>query len=144
MPPDSRDAADPPRGGAAGSWHPPANPYAHSYTYGRFTVVEVSGEIDMATAGSLAEHLLAACAGAEPDVLVDLRRVTFFDCSGLRVLCRADTGTRERGGRLRIVSDRPRVHRVLSAAGVLSRFPPLPELPPTSRPQGGSEPDPRP
>jgi anti-anti-sigma factor len=60
---------------------------------------------------------------------VDLRQVAFFDGSGLRVLCRADSRAREHGGRLRIVSDRPRIHRLLRAAGLLSRFPPLPDLP---------------
>lgn len=52
------------------------------------------GEIDLATAGFLSEHLDAATATARPDVLVDLRQVEFFDCSGLRVLCRADTRAR--------------------------------------------------
>lgn len=108
---------------------PPANPYARSYPRGPFTVVEVTGEIDIATADSLSEHLTAATAATEPDVLVDLRRVVFLDCSGLRVLCRAETRARERGGRLRLVSDRPRVHRLLRAACLLSRFPPLPDLP---------------
>lgn len=107
----------------------PANPYARTYGHGPFTVVEAAGEIDMLTAGSLAEHLLAAVGGEEPDVLVDLRTVEFFDCSGLRVLCRADSRAREHGGRLRIVSDSPRIRRLLSASGLLGRFPPLPDIP---------------
>jgi anti-anti-sigma factor len=139
----------------ADSGLPSANPHAHSYPRGPFTVVEVAGEIDIATADALAEHLSAATARAEPDVLVDLRRVAFFDCSGLRVLCRAETRARERGGRLRVVCDGPRVHRLLRAARLLSRFPPLadlpeppesshrpgrPAVPPASRPESGSEP----
>ncbi|MER6127814.1 STAS domain-containing protein [Streptomyces sp. NPDC001795] len=106
-----------------------ANPFARSYALGPFTVVEVSGEIDMASAGSVAEHLEAATGRPAPDVLVDLRPVVFFDCSGLRVLCRAEARARERGGRLRLVSDRYRIPRLLRAAGLLKRFPPLPELP---------------
>ncbi|MGV9245666.1 STAS domain-containing protein [Streptomyces sp. NPDC003710] len=106
-----------------------ANPFARSYTLGPYTVIEVSGEIDLATAGSLAEHLEAATGRPAPDVLVDLRPVVFFDCSGLRTLCRAETRARERGGRLRLVSDRPRLHRLLRAAGLLRRFPPLPTIP---------------
>ncbi|MEU6371036.1 STAS domain-containing protein [Streptomyces sp. NPDC046931] len=105
------------------------NPFARSYTHGPYTVVEVSGEIDLATAGSLAEHLEAATGRPAPDVLVDLRPVVFFDCSGLRALCRAETRARERGGRLRLVSDRPRLHRLLRAAGLLRRFPVLPTIP---------------
>ncbi|WP_369251492.1 STAS domain-containing protein [Streptomyces sp. R41] len=130
MPPESRDrAADPPEGTAAESGPPPANAYARSFRRGSFTVVEVCGEMDIATADFLAEHLVAATTGPGPDVLVDLRRVDFFDCSGLRVLCRADTRARERGGRLRIVCDHPRIHRLLHASGLLDRFPPLPEPP---------------
>ncbi|MFJ5531942.1 STAS domain-containing protein [Streptomyces sp. NPDC093261] len=125
-----------------------ANPFARSYTLGPYTVVEVSGEIDMATAGSVAEHLEAATGRPSPDVLVDLRPVVFFDCSGLRALCRAETRARERGGRLRLVSDRPRLHRLLRAAGLLRRFPPLAVLPdprpepPEGPPGAGGQPPP--
>jgi anti-sigma B factor antagonist len=108
---------------------PAANPHARTRSSGRFTVVEVAGEIDLATAGFLVEHLDAATRGPAPDVLVDLRRVEFLDCSGLRVLCRAETRARQRGGRLRLVSDRPRIRRLLRTSGLLGRFPPLPGIP---------------
>ncbi|MEU9365813.1 STAS domain-containing protein [Streptomyces avermitilis] len=141
--PDDR-TADPPEG-PTGEWGlPPANPYVHSRVSGPFTVIEVSGEIDMASAGSLTEHLAAATARPGPDVLVDLRPVAFFDCSGLRALCRADTRAKERGGRLRLVFDQPRLHRLLRASGLLRRFPPLAELPPGSRPESGPAPHPDP
>ncbi|MEV0225444.1 STAS domain-containing protein [Streptomyces sp. NPDC050704] len=131
MPSEAPDPATrPPECGSSGSGLPTANPYAHSYLRDGFTVVEVLDEIDMATAGALAEHLDAATAGPRPHVLVDLRRVVFFDCSGLRVLCRADRRAKERDGTLRLVSDQPRIHRLLRASGLLRRFPPLPELPP--------------
>ncbi|MEW2398801.1 STAS domain-containing protein [Streptomyces sp. NPDC046862] len=148
MPPEAHDrAADPPEGTAAASGPdsasphaqpPPANPHAHSRRAGPFTVVALSGEIDMATEGFVSEHLDVATAPPEPDVLVDLRGVTFFDCSGLRLLCRAETRARERGGRLRIVSDLPRIRSLLRAAGLLRRFPPLEELPPPRRPESES------
>ncbi|MFJ5303043.1 STAS domain-containing protein [Streptomyces sp. NPDC088350] len=118
---------------------PAANSCARTRSSGPFTVVEVSGEIDMATAGFVTEHLDAATAVAEPDVLVDLRLVEFFDCSGLRVLCRAERRARERGGRLRVVSDGPRIDRLLRASGLLGRFPPLRELPAPPGPPRGPE-----
>ncbi|MGW0841912.1 STAS domain-containing protein [Streptomyces sp. NPDC002787] len=141
MTPDAHDRTAPrPEDAATGSG-PAANPYARTHRFGRFTVIEVSGEIDLASAGLVAVHLTAATTGpAEPDVLVDLRRVTFFDCSGLRVLCRAEAKARERGGRLRLVSDQPRMRRLLRAARLLGRFPPLADLPPASPP---SSPPPR-
>jgi anti-anti-sigma factor len=114
---------------SSGALPPTANPYARTYASGPFTVVEVSGEIDMATTGFLSEHLDAATSRSGPDLVVDLRHVDFFDCSGLRELCRADSRARERGGRLRVVSDTPRLHRLLRASGLLHRFPPLARIP---------------
>ncbi|MDT0433772.1 MULTISPECIES: STAS domain-containing protein [Streptomyces] len=109
---------------------PPApNAHARTRASGAFTVVEVTGEIDLATADLVAEHLSAAALGPAPDILVDLRRVTFLDCSCLRVLCRAETRAREQGGRLRLVADAPRVRRLLLGAGLMRRFPPLPGIP---------------
>jgi anti-sigma B factor antagonist len=58
-------------------------------------VVSVAGELDVATAPELARAL----AGIEGDVTVDLRRATFADPSGLRVLLAARSG----GCRLRVV-----------------------------------------
>ncbi|MFJ6080229.1 anti-sigma factor antagonist [Streptomyces sp. NPDC092369] len=133
MTPDAYDRVPEPSEGTAadllGSGPPAANTHARTRTDGSFTVVEALGEIDLATAEALGEHLDAATSGARPDVLVDLRAVEFFDCSGLRVLCRAEARAREREGRLRIVSDAARLHRLLAGAGLLRRFPPLPGLP---------------
>ncbi|WP_128435730.1 STAS domain-containing protein [Streptomyces cyaneus] len=117
-------AADPFR-----SVPPPANAHARTRRCGPFTVVEVAGEIDLATAALLAEHLDAATARPESDVVVDLRRVDFFDCSGLRVLCRAERRARDHGGRLRVVSDAPRIRRLLHGAGLLGRFALLSRIP---------------
>ncbi|KPI22201.1 anti-anti-sigma regulatory factor, SpoIIAA [Actinobacteria bacterium OK074] len=134
-PADDRPA-DPPEDRISACGHPTANAHARSYARGACTVVVVSGEIDLATAECVAVHLQAATAGSAPDVVVDLRPVAFFDCSGLRVLCRAEYRAREHGGRLRIVSDQPRIHRLLRAAGLLKRFPPLAQPPPMERPEG--------
>ncbi|WP_089103449.1 STAS domain-containing protein [Streptomyces hyaluromycini] len=108
---------------------PAANSCARTRRSGAFVVVEVYGEVDIATEELLAEHLLAVTAAPEPDVLVDLRRLDFLDCSGLRVLCRAEARARERGGRLRLVCEGPRIPRLLRASGLLGRFPPLPGIP---------------
>ncbi|GAA2260195.1 hypothetical protein GCM10010145_32140 [Streptomyces ruber] len=130
MPPEAHDrAAPPPQGAPTGSGLAPPNPCAHSRRTGAFTVIRVTGEIDVATADRLAEHLRAAVALPGADILVDLRGVDFFDCSGLRVLCRAEATARARGGRLRLVCDQPRIRRILRATGLIDRFPPLGELP---------------
>ncbi|MFF5189244.1 STAS domain-containing protein [Streptomyces sp. NPDC000345] len=108
---------------------PPANPHARTRVSGPYTLVEVAGEIDLATAGLVADHLDAATAVPAPDVLVDLREVEFLDCSGLRVLCRAQERAVRAGGRLRVVCDQPYLHRLLGATGLLGRFPPLTSVP---------------
>ncbi|MGI5380223.1 STAS domain-containing protein [Streptomyces sp. CA-251387] len=133
MTPDADDRAPYPTEDLAASTSrstpPPANAHARTRRCGAFTVVEVMGEIDLATEALLTEHLNAATARAEPDVLVDLRRADFFDCSGLRVLCRAETRARDHGGRLRLVADAPRIRRLLRGADLLGRFPLLPGIP---------------
>ncbi|KAA0912167.1 STAS domain-containing protein [Streptomyces apricus] len=140
MPPKCHDQPPGPSGGHVHQPHlPPPNPYAHSRPGPGYTVVEVLGEIDMATADALGEQLDALTRDEAPQVVVDLRRVDFFDCSGLRVLCRAERRARERGGGLRLVSDQPRIHRMLRACGLLGRFPPLPELPLPPRGASGAQ-----
>ncbi|MEV6999166.1 STAS domain-containing protein [Streptomyces sp. NPDC093982] len=133
MTPDADDRAshptEDPAAGLPRSVPPTANTHARTRRHGPFTVVEVAGEIDLATAALVTEHLDEATARPESDVLVDLRRVDFFDCSGLRVLCRAETRARYRGGRLRVVSDAPRIRRLLRGAGLLDRFALLPGIP---------------
>ena len=55
-------------------------------------VLSVQGEIDLATVGTLAEHLDHVCDRADA-VTVDLRRVAFLDCLGLRqLLCLHEEG----------------------------------------------------
>ncbi|MBC9724839.1 STAS domain-containing protein [Streptomyces sp. TRM68367] len=133
MTPEAEDAASAAPGGtaagSAGPGLPAANAHARTRISGPFTVVEVTGEIDVATADLVAEHLDAATARPEPDVLVDLRSVAFFDCSGLRLLCRAGARAERHGGRVRVVCGTPRIRRLLRASGLLARFPPLPAIP---------------
>jgi anti-sigma B factor antagonist len=48
--------------------------------------VFASGEIDMATADQLAESIAEICDQDVGEVVVDLRDVTFMDCSGVNVI----------------------------------------------------------
>lgn len=55
--------------------------------YARVVVVELVGEIDLASAGSARETLKRAIdEGPSDQLVVDLAMVTFMDCSGLTVL----------------------------------------------------------
>jgi anti-sigma B factor antagonist len=82
-------------------------------------VVEVRGELDLATAPEL-ETVLLERLDAGADVVLDLRELQFMDSSGLRVLVTAHVRASDGGPRFAIV--RPpagsEVERILDIAGV--------------------------
>ncbi|WP_405952521.1 STAS domain-containing protein [Streptomyces prunicolor] len=80
------------------------------------TVVALSGEMDLLTAQPLSARLDMLTAGPRPDLVLDLRSVTFIDCAGLSVLCRARNRTAVRGGRLRFVTGDTGFLRILRHA----------------------------
>ncbi|MEV0738248.1 STAS domain-containing protein [Streptomyces sp. NPDC050549] len=86
------------------------------------TVVELHGEIDLLTGQPLSARLDALTAGPCPDLVLDLRAVSFIDCAGLGVLCRARNRTAARGGRLRLVTGRTGFLRILHHARLGDAF----------------------
>ncbi|KOU58106.1 hypothetical protein ADK57_36640 [Streptomyces sp. MMG1533] len=100
------------------------------------TVVEPLGEIDLLTAPVIGTRLDVLTSGPCPELVVDLRAVDFIDCSGLAVLCRARNRADERGGRVRLVADSPRLLRVLRAVGLSEAFDVLAALPGAAAPVG--------
>ncbi len=74
-------------------------------------VIEVSGEVDLATAPDI-YHRVCALAEVEPVVVLDMSRVTFVDSSGLGTLVMADKRLKDALGELRIVITHPSVQRV--------------------------------
>ncbi|MFF5439263.1 STAS domain-containing protein [Streptomyces achromogenes] len=89
---------------------------------GGTTVVELRGEIDIRTAPPIGTCLDDLTAVILADLVVDLRAVSFIDCAGLGMLCRARNRVVERQGRLRLVAVGPRILRVLSGAGLNGVF----------------------
>ena len=83
------------------------------------TVVELHGEIDIATAQQTTLHLDVATARDAPLVVVDLRGVTFIDSTGLRPVCRAWCRAVDRGGNLTLVCTAPRILSTLRLAGLI-------------------------
>lgn len=102
--------------------------YGRAYRSQDRTVVELHGEIDIAAAAQTGGYLDVVTAVRGHEIVVDLTRVDFFDCSGLALLCRARRRTAESGGRLWVVCDRPGVLRVFRAGGVLELFRTLPTV----------------
>ncbi|MFD7136793.1 STAS domain-containing protein [Streptomyces sp. NPDC059894] len=105
---------------------------AHHHTervVGGTTVVELRGEIDLLTASPLSARLDALTSRPRPDLVVDLRPVSFIDCSGLNVLCRARNRILAGHGRLRLVVDSDGLLRVLRLARLADVFEILSHLP---------------
>jgi anti-sigma B factor antagonist len=98
----------------------------------RNTVVELHGEIDILAAPSVTAHLDTLTSAGRPQLVVDLRSVTFIDCSGLAALCRARRRALSRGGSLRLVVDDPRVLRILRLTHLSRAFEVYDSLPGTS------------
>lgn len=87
--------------------------------HGPVSVVEVSGDVDMAVAGELTEVLQPLV--THKDVVLDCSAVTFFDSMGLRVAISARTQA-ERAGTTFVLVPSPVVSRVLELAGVAGIF----------------------
>ena len=76
---------------------------------GRWLVLEVAGEMDL-EAGSLLDGV-----GDDPSfVVLDLHKVTFMDCSSVRVLQNAQRRARAAGGTLRLAAPSVAVLRILA------------------------------
>ena len=84
-------------------------------------VLSVQGEIDLATIGTLAQHLDHVCERADA-VIVDLRRVAFLDCLGLRhLLCLHEAGVAS-GCRVGFIQGPAAVRRVFEMTGTLTKL----------------------
>jgi anti-sigma B factor antagonist len=86
---------------------------------GNRSVLNLSGELDLATVGELEDALRTRLEGGE-DVVVDLRGLAFMDSSGVRALVGAHQSAESGDGSLTIVRA-PRgseVDRVIDVSGV--------------------------
>ncbi|MCX2180940.1 MULTISPECIES: STAS domain-containing protein [unclassified Streptomyces] len=93
-----------------------------------WTVLRISGELDLVTSPLIRRRLHEAVAGGRHDVVLDLSAVRFCDSSGVGVLVAARRLMRSCGGRLRLIlpargaEDGAHVNRVLAALGVRRLF----------------------
>ncbi|GGU01651.1 anti-sigma factor antagonist [Streptomyces coeruleorubidus] len=92
------------------------------------TVLELRGEIDLAAATEIAPHLDRETSRRAARVVIDLSRIEFFDCSGLRLLYRARSRVLDRDGQLLLVCAHPLTLRVLRITGLSRLLPPQPTL----------------
>jgi anti-anti-sigma factor len=92
------------------------------------TVLEFHGEIDIAAAMEIIPYLDHVTGHPDARLVIDLSRVEFFDCSGLRLLYRARSQVADHGGRLLLVCTHPLTLRVLRVTGLARLLPPMPTL----------------
>ena len=85
----------------------PATPLAVAVDdRGGVFVVHADGEVDLSTAPLLDGALDAGLASGRRTVVVDLRQVSFIDCTGIGLLTRARCRARRQGTRLHIHAGR--------------------------------------
>jgi anti-anti-sigma factor len=86
-------------------------------------IVRPVGELDLATVPLLEGPLRELRGAGFERLVVDLRRVTFLDSSGLRLLLEWATGAANDGYELGIVAGSPPVLRLLELTGAAERLP---------------------
>ncbi|MFD5517712.1 ANTAR domain-containing protein [Streptomyces sp. NPDC127066] len=103
-----------------------ASPFLETAAYpaGSRTLVVVAGEIDIDTAQPLQHSLCAALAQARQGLDLDLARVGFCDCSGLRVLVHLRSLALAQGKTVRIGAAGHAVERLLMLTGTAPLFAP--------------------
>ncbi|MFK4144724.1 anti-sigma factor antagonist [Streptomyces sp. NPDC004065] len=92
------------------------------------TVLEFHGEIDIAAAVQIVPYLDRVTARPGARIVIDLSRIDFLDCSGLRLLYRARGRVLEQDGELRLVCAHPLTLRILKVTGLARLLPPHPTL----------------
>jgi len=89
-----------------------------------WTVVQVTGEVDISGVSALRERLQRLIAEGCHQIVVDISRLAFCDSTGFAVLVATRRLLVARGGRLRLALPGPEVHtrKVLSAFGIERLF----------------------
>ena len=82
-------------------------------------VVTPSGELDLASAPTLWAALARVLRGDDRAVVMDLSRLTFSDCAGLRPIRRAVRQAAQSGTMVELRDAVPSVRRVLELTGLV-------------------------
>lgn len=90
---------------------------------GRATHIVPCGELDIATTPALEQALMDAAADGVPEIVLDLRELTFMDSTGLRALAQANTRADEAGVALSIIRGPRQIDRVLEISGLGTLLP---------------------
>ena len=87
-----------------------------------FTVIAVSGEIDVYTAPKLRERLISLADAGSYQLIVDMEGVEFLDSTGLGVLVGGLKRVRAQDGRIDLVCTQTRILRIFKITGLNKVF----------------------
>jgi anti-sigma B factor antagonist len=85
---------------------------------GRHALVELSGDLDVATASLVEETLTMLIAEGRDQITVDVAHLAFCDCAGLGIFVAVDETARATAGQLRLTRSPPQLARLLALAGL--------------------------
>lgn len=89
----------------------------------RSVIVAVEGELDIATADDLREHIQAAIDDHGPWLILDLSALEFMDSSGLNAIINAYRTVRDAEGALALAALNERVTKVVRLVGLHRQVP---------------------
>lgn len=89
----------------------------------RSVIVAIEGELDIATAADLQEHIRATIEDHGPWLILDLSTLDFMDSSGLNVIINAYRTVREQNGSLSLAALNERVTKVVRLVGLHRQVP---------------------
>ncbi|MBV9822220.1 MAG: STAS domain-containing protein [Actinobacteria bacterium] len=95
---------------------------------GSQTVVEIAGEVDLHTAGRLADRLTALLESGPRTLVVDLSSLSFLDSTGLGALVTVRNHARRSGADLRLVCVPERLLKLFRITGLHTAFEIYPTL----------------
>lgn len=87
-----------------------------------YTILSVTGEIDVYSAPRLREKLVELVGQGHRKIVTDLEGVDFLDSTGLGVLVGGLKRLRSHGGDLSLVCTQPRILKVFEITGLTSVF----------------------
>jgi anti-sigma B factor antagonist len=86
-------------------------------------VIEIRGSLETATVGALRSVLLDAIEAWRPrELVVDMRRVSFMDSTGVGTLVVGSNAARAAGGTLVVRDPSPFVYQLLQVTGLTEMF----------------------
>jgi anti-anti-sigma factor len=86
--------------------------FSRHSVFSKHTVISLCGDLDLANCDELSARLSTLAGRANGRIALNLSRVTFLDCSGLRSLLALDQRVREVGGEVCIAATSPAVDRI--------------------------------